>query len=286
MKMRGIRRVRLRKATICLVVCSLLRFASMGQVQLVQDREPQYIFSGKPQSVTATFHNPAETTAQADLSIRLFQVSSATAALVESVPGKKLSVLPRQTVLDSTTVELPPVKAPTRFILQWVEAQRVIGRTELLVCQPRPVQELQPMLGEEPIGLLAPLLELKTLLEEARVRIFNLQEGGIEEFRGKLAIVGPLQPKAEAPGGLADEIKALLRKGVGVVWIEAPDLSARSLKPSFYSVPFDKVAAIIVQPELLARLSERPRAQLALVQLCRLALQPESPALPHLGSEP
>jgi hypothetical protein len=42
-------------------------------------------------------------------------------------------------------------------------------------------------------------------------------------------------------------------------------------------------AVVVVQPELVANLPENPQAQLNLIYFCKLALRPQSSALPGLS---
>jgi hypothetical protein len=103
----------------------------------------------------------------------------------------------------------------------------------------------------------------------------------LEDFHGKLAIIGPFQSGAQMPEGLTSRLKALAGKGVAVVWIQPPPGKREELKPSFYTVAEGKGAVVLVQAALVANLAENPKAQLNLVRLARLALHPEPLRLPE-----
>ena len=108
----------------------------------------------------------------------------------------------------------------------------------------------------------------------------------LEDFSGKLAIIGPFQSTAQLREGLAQAIQHIARKGTAVVWIQPPPNPDDGITPSFYVVPEGKGAVVVVQPNLLADFAENPQSQLNLICFCKLALHPAPPALPNLSSQP
>jgi hypothetical protein len=80
--------------------------------------------------------------------------------------------------------------------------------------------------------------------------------------------------------GLANQIEAMSKKGIGVVWILPPQRD--KIESSFYTVPFDGHATVIVQAALVANLPDKPQAQLNLIHFARLALHPEPVRLPAI----
>jgi hypothetical protein len=203
-------------------------------------------------------------------------------------PWKKLPVLPGQTVLESATLTFPSVKAETRFLVQWLEGTNtLIGTTEVLVYPPDLLKELKPLLGEEPLGVFDPQNQLKPLLKAAAVECQDLEDTGLENFHGKLAIIGPFSTRAQMRESHANRsVKALAQKGAAVVWIQPPPAKRAQLKPSFYTVPEGKGAVVVVQPDLVANLAVSPQAQLNLIQFARVALHPEPAQLPNLTPSP
>jgi hypothetical protein len=227
-------------------------------------------------------HNPASRAVRAELRLKLFQASSATAIPLSEIVWKKAEVLAGQTVVDSATLDFPAVKAETRFVIKWLEdTNRVAGTTEVLVHPPDLLKDLKPLAGEEPLGVLDPQNQLKPLLKAAGVEFQDLEDTGVEDYRGKLVIAGPFAGKPPAADVLASRFQALARKDAAVVWIQPPPQKRDGLKPSFYTVPEGKGAVLVVQADVVAGLPESPKAQLKLIQLARLALHPEPPRLPY-----
>src|SRR5882762_5953299 len=128
-------------------------FPACGQLLLLPDIAPQQVFATKAQNVAVSWRNAGEKAVEADLCTRLHQTSSATTTPIGEAPWKKLKLLGRQTVVESATLDFPAVKAETRFVIQWVEAAKVLGTTEVLVYPPDLLQALKPLAGDEPLGV-------------------------------------------------------------------------------------------------------------------------------------
>jgi hypothetical protein len=254
-----------------------------AQVQVLPDKEPQQVFAGEGRTISVLLHNPAPQAVSAKLRLKLFQASSATAIPLSEAAWRKMEVLPSQTVLDSATLDFPAVKAETRFVVQWLEdTNRIAGTTDVLVYPTNLLKELKPLAAEEPLGVFDPQNHLKPLLKAARVEFQDLEDTGVEDYRGKLVIAGPFATKPPSADTLAARFQALARKGVAVVWMQPPPQKRGGLKPSFYTVPEGKGAVMVVQADMVAGLRQSPKAQLNLIQLARLALAPEPPRLPYL----
>lgn len=179
------------------------------------------------------------------------------------------------------------MKAETQFLIQWLEGtNRVIGKTEVLVYPTNLLGELKSLLGEDVLGVLDPNDELKPLLRQNRVDFLDLGETSLEDFQGKLAVIGPFQSKAQMREGLAPTIQKIARKGAAVIWIQPPRAPRDKIKPSFYLVPEGKGAVVVVQSDLVANLSENPKSQLNLIYFSKLALHPEPFLLPDLKTQP
>jgi hypothetical protein len=271
---------------LLLVMAACWPGAASAQLQLLPDREPQRVFAGDARRITVTWHNAGDKSAGADVRTRLSQTSSATAAPLSEKPWKKLEILPGQTVLESAPMDFPTVNAETRFLIQWLAGtNQVVGKTEVLVYPTNLLAELKTLVGEENWGVLDPNNELKPLLKQNHVEFSDLGEAALEDFQGKLAIIGPFQTKAQMREGLAQIIQKIARKGVAVVWIQPPPGPKDQIKPSFYVVPEGKGPVVVVQPDLVANLSETPRSQLNLVYFCKLALNPTPFSLPDLKTQ-
>jgi len=119
------------------------------------------------------------------------------------------------------------------------------------------------------------------LLRTQAVEFDDLVETGADKFRGKLAVFGPFETKAQMRTSLRDDIRALAKRGVAVVWLQPPPGPAAPFKPSFYLVREEPGAVIVAAHDLTARLAERPQAQLNLIRLAGEALHPTPMNLPE-----
>jgi hypothetical protein len=279
--------MRLLNTWILLGIAGCWPGVARAQLQLLLDREPQRVFAGDARNITVIWHNAGDKSAVADIRTRLYQTSSATAAPLSEKAWKKIEILPGQTVLESASLDFPDVNAETRFLIQWLEdTNRILGKTEVLVYPTNLLGELKPLLGEEILGVLDPNGELKPLLKQNHVEFSDLGETALGDFQGRLAIIGPFSTKAQMREGLAETIQKIVGKGAAVVWIQPPRGLKDQIKPSFYIVPEGKGSVVVVQADLVAKLPENPKSQLNLVYFCKLALNPQPPALPDLAPQP
>jgi hypothetical protein len=263
--------------------------AALAQLQLLPDKEPQRVFAGDARTITLVWHNASDKTVDADIRARILQTSSATAIRLGEMPWKKLQVLPWQTVLESTQLDFPPVKAETKFLVQWLEnSNSIIGKTEVLVYPTNLLDELNLLVDEggKNLGVLDPQKQLKSALKNSAIKFVDLAETELDAFPGKLAIVGLCNPDDPEWNGLANRISKLARNGTPVVWIQSPPKKRDKIQPSFYIVPQTRAAVVVVQPELVADLRDNPQSQLNFIYFCKLALNPQPPALPDLSPQP
>lgn len=259
-----------------------------AQLELLPDREPQEMFAGYARPVRVIFHNAAETALGLKLRTQLYQAGSATVIPLGSPrEWKELQLLPGQTVLESITLDFPDVKAETKFLVQWQEdSDRIIGAAEVMVYPTNLLTELKPLAGGQGLGVFDPQNRLKPLLKNSKLDFTDLADCGLENFSGRLAVIGPFQSRAQMREGLAGQIQALAKKNVAIVWLQPPPEKRDKLSPSFYAVPGNTNAVIIVQADMVPDLAENPRAQLDLVYFCKLALHPEPFRLPNLTMQP
>ena len=145
---------------------------------------------------------------------------------------------------------------------------------------------LKPLAGDEPLGIFDPQNQLKPLLKGLQLNFSDLEVSGLASFSGRLAIIAPFPSKLKMPENLAHQIKSLANKGTAIVWTHAPDAGGEKLQPSFYPVPEQGIAVMVVQPNLVADLQNRPQSQLNLVYFCRQALHPQPLTLPDLTPQP
>ena len=239
------------------------------------------VFCGAARRVSVTFSNSSSHEFESDVTLRIWQATSATAAEYGGRPWKHLRILPHQVILEITPVDFPIVRSETKFLIQWLaNTNQVIGISEIQVYPTNLLGELKPLLKDGVLGVLDPSHELTPLLKQNNIDFVNLEEKSVDDFPGKLAILGPFRNRAQVPEKLPVRCQKLAAKGVAAVWIQFPPQKNEKLTPSFYCVPSGTNAFVIVQPGLVASLAEQPESQANLVQFCRLALNPEPPALP------
>jgi hypothetical protein len=126
----------------------------------------------------------------------------------------------------------------------------------------------------------------KPVLTQNGVAFLDLGGKALEEFSGKLAIIGPFQSRSQMHDGLAQAVRKMAQRGVAVVWIQPPPEPTDPMVPSFYVVPGGKASVVVVKSDLVIDFSKTPKSQLNLVYFCRLALNPAPLSLPYLGLQP
>jgi hypothetical protein len=257
-------------------------FATGAELAVVADAQAQAVFAGVARQIEAAFRNSGNEPAKADLHMRLYQTTTATAVLVREAAWKPLQVLPGQTVLETATLDFPAVRAETRFLVQWLDGTNtVLGKTEVRVFPTNLLARLQTLAGETQLGLFDPADQLKPLLRLLAVPFQDLAENGTDKFAGKLALFGPFVSKAQMRASLVSDIRALAKRGVAVVWLQPPPAPRDPLRPSLQLVREEGGAIVVAQHSLVERPSENPEAQLNLLQLAELALHPVAFDLPE-----
>lgn len=273
-----------------LAVTGGLLNASSGQLVTVpnHDQGPQRIFFGQAKNIPVTIHNLGRQSYEGEIRAQVMQTSSATAVRIGESAGKPFRCLPGQIVMESVPLDFPTVRAETKFLVRWLaDSNRVIGKTEVLVYPTNLLNGLKPLFSDdEKLGVLDPNSGLKPSLKGNGVDFLDLGEMALEDYSGRLAIIGPFKSEAQMRDGLARAILQIAKKGVAVVWIQPPPKSSDEIKPSFYVVPEGKGAVVVVQPDLVADFSENPQSQLNLIYFCKLALHPVPLPLPNLSLEP
>jgi hypothetical protein len=273
------------------VVLSVWPLTARAQLELRPSPEPPQVFGGEKQTLTLIWHNTNQFSFEREVSVRLFQASSATAVPLGVQPWKRLELLPGQTVIEPASLGFPAVKAETRFVLQWLAGtNEVLATSDVLAYPTNLLHELMLLAGDEPIGVIDPQDTLKPTLKRAGVEFTDFEVAGEDDYRGKLVIAVPFQNQAQMRNGPATHLKALAAKGAAVVWIQPlPEPGRRHpqpLKPSFYIVREGKGTIVVAQPHLVNALDLSPQSQLNLIEFARLALHPEALGLPSLTTEP
>jgi hypothetical protein len=263
--------------------------AARAQLEIITNPAPQSVFFGDVRSISATFHNPGGLDFKQPIRLVISQTTSATLVPLGERPWKELQVLPGQTVLESAPLDFPPVKAGTKFLVQWVYGKNdIIGKTEVLVYPTNLLHELRLLMddSQDNLGVLDPHNQIKPALTRAAIKFVDLAETELDSFHGKLAMIGSCVSDDPEWRGLSDRIAGLAQKGTPVVWIQSPPQTRGKIWPSFFTVLENTNVVVMVHPELVAGLPDHPQAQLNLVYFCRMALNPRPLTLPDLSPHP
>lgn len=240
------------------------------------------VFSGRTNPIAVRIHYTGAQAATADFRIRLIQTGAATTIRIGDFAWKQVTLLPAQTILDTAQVGFPAVKAETRFLIQWIEGvTNVVGNSEVVAYPTNLLARLKALAGSDPVGVFDPANQLKPLLRSLGLEFQDLQEEGTDKYAGKLAIFGPFETKSQMRASLKDDIRALAKRGVAVVWLQPPPDQRTPLKSSFYAVTEGESRVVVVAHDLVAHLAERPEAQLNLLRLAEEAMQPTLLELPE-----
>lgn len=259
-----------------------------GQLQIYPVSQPWLAFPGQAKRVPIQVQNLGKDMVDASIETQVYQTTSATAVLRSVAAWKEIKILPGQTVVDSTPLNFPLVKAETRFFVQWwQDPTNRIGQAQVIVYPTNLLDELKPLGADEPLGVFDPQNQLKPLLQSLNLDFVDLEIVDVANFTGCLAIIGPFQSESQIRGGLGHEVKMLAKKGAAIVWIQPPPKPEHKLEPSFYPTFEGKGLIVTAQSNLIGDLANDPQAQLNLLALCRFAVDPQPfAAADELSSQP
>jgi hypothetical protein len=263
---------------VAVTICLLAAAPNIAaQLQIISRDTPQTLFPGEACPVAVIFHNAEDHRVIVKLSTQLYQASSATAApLGRPRAWKALEILAGQTILETNPLAFPSVAHATRFIIQWLDAtNRVLGISEVMVYPTNLLDALRPLANKKPLGVFDPQNQIKPLLTSSGLVFQDLEEQGIDNFSGRLAIIGPTSADAPRPEELAEEITDLARAGAAVVWIKAEAACGPVLEPALYNLRVGQGAISIVRSRALLNLTTSPLAQLNFVRAAQLAIKPD-----------
>jgi hypothetical protein len=255
------------------------------QLEILPAAVPQQVFSGPVRKLKIEFRNPTDKTVEITLSTRIYQAASATIMPMGEVqPWKTLAMLPRQTILENISLDFPDVRIATRFQVHWLDEKKTVtGWTEVIVYPDNLLKKLSTLAEEKPLGLLDPDKQIGPLLTREKVEFKVLENSlGVEEFQGRLVIVGPfssaLLVRRDFPE-LTKRVAAKARASGAIVWLQPP---SGKLEPSLplYTVPAGAGTVVVAPPSTVADFAESPASQLNLIHFVELALQSDSLRLP------
>jgi hypothetical protein len=264
------------KSRALLIAVACWPGVTRGQLDIVPEAGPIRVFSGGAKGIPVAFHNRNNRDFEDEIRTRVFQTTSATAVLESETAWKQMRVLSGQTIIDTARIDFPKVRAQTPFLIQWLDgANRVIGRTEVLVYPTNLLEALKPLAGRRAVGVFDPQNKLKPLLAASALEYEDLERLGIRNFSGPLAIIGPFSDQTARLENLGDAVADLARTGTAVVWIKAESTVSPALEPAVFTVPAGLGMVTVVRPRVVADLSENPLAQLNLVRAAQLAVKPD-----------
>jgi hypothetical protein len=276
-------------ATLALAIFWNIAAMASPRLQLVGGGKPQPVFSGSEESINLCWRNVGSSMDETEIRFRIMQLTSATAVRVGEAPWKKLKSLSGQTILEKANLEFPVVKAETHFLVQWVDgSSNVLGTTEVIAYPTNLLSELGVLVNhaDGALGVYDPENQLKSSLKNLNVAFVDLENTILENFHGKLAVIGPFDSGTPDRSILTAQIKALSGNGVAVVWVRSAESNSphgeEVPQPSFYLVAAKQAATVVVQPQMVANLPKNPRSQLNLIYFCKLALKSQPFVLPEV----
>lgn len=258
---------------LCMVASPVL---AVAQLEWVQDGAVQETFAGEPCSIRVMFRNPTDQTVSADLRVRVFQTSSATAMpLSEPRLWKTIQVLGGQTVVEFFSVTLPNVRTRTRFLVQWiVEQNHVLGSSEVIVHPPDLLKTLNVLAGRTGLGVFDPQNALKPALTKAGVEFEDLDD--VNQFEGRLAIIWEA---LSCESSSVDSLKlnpAVAAPKTAVIWIRNHCENPEHADSTIRLVCGRSQRIALAHASQFAQLSTDARSQYRLVRLAETVLKPET----------
>ncbi len=253
---------------------------SAGPVSVLPEGRPWHVFGGGTREIVVRVQNSTNTPVSPELGARLFQLTSATAAPVGTVPSRRVSLAASQGVLERFRIEFPAVRTETRFRLQWSADGASAGGTEVWVYPAQILAGIGTLTQGKAIGLHDPDARIRPALTEAGIATIDLNGTDPADFEGSLAIYAPALTGAKVPPARKAEVRALAERGIAVVWFQPPSELRDEPSPRYRTVPVGPSAVVLADGEPVARLAEAPDAQRLLLHLVREALKPAPNELP------
>lgn len=246
-------------------------------LEVVRAAEPQHVFADGARAVEVRFRNDAAEPARIEVQLRLFQLTSATAAPMGGARSwKALTVLPGQTVLESAMIEFPKVRVSTRFAARWLDAGgKLLGVTEVWAHPDNLLDTLKHLAGGQPVGLSDATVIFRPVLAVRGISVSELNSTeSWNGFRGRLVLVlaKPGTNQGESP--LATAALARVKEGLAVVWFQTPPTISPPGPPLVERVRIGHGTVLLASTSMLDGLDRSPAAQLALVRLAELAMSP------------
>jgi hypothetical protein len=268
------------RALLALWLWAAAVHVSAGPVSVLPEGRPFHVFGGGAREIVVRVQSSTNTPVSSELGARLFQLTSATAAPVGTVPSRRVALDAGQGVLERFRVEFPAVRVETRFRLQWSADGTPAGGTEVWVYPAQILAGIGTLTQGKAMGLHDPEGRIRPALTEAGISTTDLTAMDPADFEGAVVIYAPPMTTGKVPPGRKAEVRALAERGVAVVWFQPPGEPRDEPSPRYRTVPIGPSAVVVADGEPVTRLSEAPDAQRLLLHLVREALKPAPNELP------
>lgn len=223
---------------------------------------PVAAFGGGTRILEVAFRNNSDHPVEAEIRKEVFQSTSATAVQIIKVPlWKKLRLHARQTALEEVSLDLPVVRAETRFLVRFIHRETVLGQRDVWVYPSNVLTELNSILAGAPLTLDAVPAGWKEILTTAGVNVFECPPHPLTVPTNRIALLGP---SAEARG-------EVMPAGGGIIQIRKLATPDAFIAPAYELVCSKGYTKVVAQESALVNLSGDPWAQLRLLRMARLA---------------
>ncbi len=248
-----------------------------AQLQIVPPETTPAVFAGSARRLPVVFNNPDAQPVTVRIRPQLWQTSATTAApWPPAGADSSITALPGQTVVVSPSLDLPPVRFGTLFVVHWWTADdRLLGVGELWVYPTNLLHGLRDLAGSTtPIGVVDPAGEWDAALATGDLAMTHLSPATLQNYRGRLLLVAAPRPGSDWPVDMPARIAGLAKAGVAVVWVQPTPAPGATPEPGLEFVRIGAVAVARPPARALHALAEKPRAQLSLLRAAELACQP------------
>jgi len=265
----------------CIVLLGLLvAVSAFCDIEFLAPPQMDTVFSDADRRICVTIRNSGAEAFERQLHYSIKQVAGSVTAPVALVPWKKLHLLPGQTVIECEMLSFPAVRSPTRFALRWMDGQRLLGKTDVLVYPSDLLHELKSIVSPLAIGVIDPQGVMKPLLARYKIDYEDLERTELEQFTGRLVIAGPFTDAEQVAPRLGPRLSKLAARGISAVWIQPPHHVPSSL-PSWYCIRDQGKPIVVAQSTTVSSLADSPIAQLTLIEMVKAALHGNDFPLPE-----
>ena len=238
--------------------------------------EEQFVFGGRAAEVRVTVRNPDAEAAEAELSWRLYQASSATIAPVSERTALDPIIFPagREVVLE-IPLAAPETRTITSFLVKIWEGEDELGAVKLRVCPEGLWKGVERIAGE--IAVYEPEAQLGPLLRGQGLAVTDLAEEKLKGGAGTLVMVRLPSRAAEQEW---QSTAADLPESCAVLFLVSPGVTGAELLAPLKRVRKGGREMMLVQEWFVPELEESPLSQLRLLRATELLLKPDSGKFP------